>query len=149
MAEYILSTMFNIFEIKDDKNNVVAMSRVFLINEHDPVLMIDNIEINNTFKKKLGCYKNLNSLMENIFDYQCKFAKELYTKRPMQIYFAKDNFKLFDSDMLDYQKDMWYVFETIGTPVDKTTYCNATAESFSSLPRKMITAYNITQKIQD
>lgn len=146
MIEYLMSTMYNVFEIKDPKNNVVATSRVFWVNEHDPTLIVDNIEINNTFKKKLGSLINLETLMEKVFEYERKFAHNV-ANRNTRLAFASEHIKLFDSDLIKYPKESIYIFETIGTPVNKFAYCNAISESIIDLPRSRFCIYDITTPI--
>ena len=143
MAEYLMSTMFNVFEIKDSKNNVVASSRVFWVNEHDPTLIVDNIEINNTFKKRLASLVNLEELMERTFEYERKFAKYV-ANRDVRVLFSREHVKLFDSDFIKYPKRLHYVFETIGNCVSDTAYCNAIADSITGLKGTVVPLFDVT-----
>lgn len=146
MAEYLMSTMFNVFEIKDSKNNVVASSRVFWVNEHDPTLMVDNIEINNMFKKKLASFVNLEELMEKIFEYERKFAKHV-ANRDVRVLFSREHVKLFDSDFIKYPKRLYYIFETIGNCVSESAYCNAIVDSIKGLKGTDVTLFDITYPV--
>lgn len=145
MQEYLQNTAINVFEIKNARNEVVATSRVFLLNEHDPIMMVDNIEINNTFKKKLFSVIKRETLMENIFDYEREFIKQVAQKN-IRIYFSKENVKLLDSEAINYPKEMLYTFELIGKIAEPKTYCNYVTGGFEDIDRAITCVYNISKK---
>ena len=53
MAQYLLNKVFNIMEITNEHGDTIAQSRMYMVNRSIPALVVDNIEVNNTFKKKL------------------------------------------------------------------------------------------------
>lgn len=149
MAKYLLSTAFNIMEIKDKNGDIIAQSRFFMANEQAPVLLIDNIEVNNNFKKKLYCNLLKDKFIEGIFSYYREFAKQLSNDN-IPLYFCRDNNKLYNcDDIKGYQKHWLYINNLVGEVSSKDAYCNLITQSIFALPRKNISVYNVTNPMND
>ena len=144
ISEYIMNTTFNVFTVKNSLGETVATSRTFLINDFHPTLLIDNIEVNNTFKKQLNTYSEKVDFIENIFSYIRKFTQNLSTN-PINIYFTTENNKLFNYDLSVYPQEMLKVFNIIGDIVEDLTYCNAITESICSLSKNFIKVCDVNE----
>jgi len=144
MMEYLLSTTFNITEITDSKGNLIAQSRMFLANDFDPALIVDNIEVNNNFKKKLYDNDLKDQFIEGIFRYQRAFAKKLSDKN-LPIYFCQENNKLYNcGEVKGYAQEGLLIKNIIGALNCEKTYCNLISGFFEDLPMSRVLVYDVT-----
>ena len=149
MPNYLLHTAFNIIEIKNENNETVAQSRVYTVNPDNPVFVVDNIEVNNTFKKKLVTNKQKDEFMENIFSYIRKYAKSL-TDKDLPVYFAKENNKLYSTTDLTAYPLEWVLMKGIaGKLADYSIYCNAITNTFASLKDALVVFYDVTEEVKN
>lgn len=95
---YLLNTAFNVAELYDNNNNVVGMSRVFMAKvKNKPALIMDNIELNNTFKKNMTRDEQI-KLRNKFFDYMNKYAEKVGGKKTV-VYFNTDDINVPDDDL--------------------------------------------------
>lgn len=88
MPIYLLSTSWNIVELKDEKGDTVGMSRVFWADINgEPALMLDNIELNNKFNKGLN-ESEKKDVRDAIFKYMSEYARQVSGKNDTKIYFS-------------------------------------------------------------
>ena len=144
MPYYLLNTMFNVAEVKNEKGETIAQSRMFLIDKDYPILIIDNVEVNNNFKKKLVTYKQKQDFMEKIFSYERKFAQKL-ARRNISLFYSRENNKLLPREQLNYPKVQWYIRSTVGELSDENVYCNIITSSFRNLIKSFVIPYDITE----
>ena len=100
MAKYLLSDVFNIVNIENSQGEIIAQSRFYMINPRRPALLIDNVEVNNNFKKKLYCNRLKDTFLEKIFSYQRDFIKNLSKEEKIPLYFSFENNKLYNNDTI-------------------------------------------------
>ena len=144
MMEYLLSTTFNIAEVTDSKGNLIAQSRMFLVDDFRPILIVDNIEVNNNFKKKLYNDHLKDQFIEGIFRYQRAFAQKL-SDREIPIYFNQENNKLYNcGEVKGYTQEGLLVKNIIGTLNSEKTYCNLISGFFEDLPMSRVLVYDVT-----
>ncbi len=87
---YLANTAFNVIELTDENGNIVAMSRIFVaIVDNKPSIIVENIEINNSFLKN-KTPEELKLLRDKMFEYVENFSKELSNGKKMDIYFSKN-----------------------------------------------------------
>ena len=148
MPKYLLSRVFNIMEVKDKNGDIIAQSRFFLANPKSPILLVDNIEVNNNFKKKLYCNMLKDKFIEGIFGYYREFASKLGSW-DIPLYFSRDNNKLYNCDDLNYPRKWVYISNIIGELVSKDAYCNLITQSMLALPQKNVSVYEVTKPMTD
>ncbi len=149
MPEYILNKVFNIMEVKNEQGDTIAQSRMYMINKSIPALIVDNIEVNNTFKKKLATDKLKDEFIENIFSYIRKYAKTL-APWEIPVYFSTENNKIYTSrDLTGYPKLRVYIDSIVGELNSDTVYCNANSDCFSDLLYSTAIFYNISKPPKD
>ena len=146
MAKYLLSRVFNIMEIKNQYGETIAQSRFFMANPKSPILLIDNIEVNNNFKKKLYCSTLKDKFIEEIFQYYRTFASKL-SNAEIPLYFSRDNNKLYNSDDIGFPRSWIYINDIIGELALKDAYCNVITQSINALPKKNTNVYEVTNPI--
>ena len=120
---YLANTAFNVVELKDNKDNTVMMAR-FVMAEVDskPAIIIDTIELNNSFIKDLDL-KNLkykDMLRDKLFSYLKKYAKKL-SKKPLPIYLSGSYLKVNNTGLEKVQK----AIKLLGESSPNKFYLNA------------------------
>ncbi len=145
MPEYMLNKFFNVMEVTNERGDTIAQSRMYMINQSNPVLVVDNIEVNNTFKKKLATDKLKDEFIENIFSYIRKYAKNL-ADWEIPVYFSTENNKLYTSrDLIGYPKLRIYIDSLVGELQNEDVYCNANFSCFADLLFSMVYFYDVTK----
>ena len=87
---YLANTAFNVVEVKDENDNIVAMSRIFVgIVDEEPSLIIENIEVNNSFIKN-KTPEELKLLRDKMFSYILDLGTAISDNKDMNIYFSKN-----------------------------------------------------------
>lgn len=85
---YLLNSAFNVVELKDEKNNIVGMSRIYMGEiDNKAALIMDNIEINAAFKKNLS-EKELKQTRDAFFEYMKNYADKITEKNDTPVYFS-------------------------------------------------------------
>ena len=85
---YLLNSAFNVVEVKDDKDNIIAMSRIYTADiDDEPSLVMDNIEINGAFFKELNP-DDVKKLRDVFFSYIKHYANNINLKNLMNVYFS-------------------------------------------------------------
>ena len=119
-----------------------------MANPKSPILLVDNIEVNNNFKKKLYCNMLKDRFVEEIFEYYREFASKL-NSCDIPLYFSRDNNKLYNCDDLNYPRKWIYINDIIGELASKDAYCNLITQSMFVLPKKNISVYEVTNPMTD
>lgn len=97
---YLLNSAFNVVEMKDDKGNTVAMSRIFMANvDNKPSLIMENVEVNQEFVKYLDNEKQHEVLAEFV-SYMKEFSKSVNGNNDTEVYLSTSYSKL-NTDNLD------------------------------------------------
>ncbi len=87
---YLSNTAFNVVEVKDENNNIVAMSRIFVgIVDAQPSLIVENIEISNSFIKD-KTPEELKLLRDRIFSYIRNLGTVISNNEDIDIYFSRN-----------------------------------------------------------
>ncbi len=87
---YLSNTAFNVVQMTDENGNIVAMSRIFVGRVDDkPSIIIENIEINNSFLKN-KTPDELTILRDKMFAYVKNLSEDVSEEKEMNVYFSKN-----------------------------------------------------------
>ena len=115
---YLLNHAFQVIELYDEKGNVVGMSRVFMANVNGkPVLIMDNLELNNGFCKDI---KDIGQVRDGLFEYINKYAQQVTGDPDTQVYFNAAAVKVPVSDLSAVNSSLSF----IGKIAEPETYLN-------------------------
>jgi len=91
---YLSNSAFNVVELKDDRGNTVAMSRIYMANvDNKPSLIMENIEVNNEFLKHLNVNMQ-HEIVNKFVQYMKNFSKQVTQDDNTKIYFSTSYSKL-------------------------------------------------------
>lgn len=97
---YLANSAFNVVELKDDKGNTVAMSRIYMANvENSPALIMENIEVNNEFLKHLNVIEQ-HKIVNKFVQYMKNLSKKVTGNNSADVYFSTSFSKL-DTENLE------------------------------------------------
>ena len=104
MADYLLNKAINVFEVKNEKGNIVGMSVCFVgeVNGKQS-LIIENMEVNKNFARSLIQNHAEKEYTENVTDYIQNFADSIGGLH-MPVYMSSGNMRFDDDVLKDYQK---------------------------------------------
>lgn len=118
---FLLNTAFNVVELYDSDGKVVGMSRVFMGKiDNKPALIMDNIELNNTFIKGKDT-KQRKQIRDAFFNYMNQYAQQVTGKKDAQVYFCSHNLYLSCNDLERVEKTV----DFIGAISQETIYINS------------------------
>ena len=138
---YLANTMFNVVEMKDEKGNTIAMSRIYMANvDGKPALIMDNIEANADFLKNANKKEQLKT-REMFFLYMKNYAGKLTGSNKTKIYFSTSYTKLPYEDLTQKSKKI----DIIGDTTCGNFYCNASGDwtSKEELKEKKLEFYEV------
>lgn len=122
-ANYILNTVFGIFNIKNSKGNIVATTRIFMAEKDEkPAIVIDSIELSNELSRSLN--KNSEEIFANdIFNHIEKFADKISNEK-MPIYMSSACAKI----CLPEHEQKNIMLKPLGSIKKKFLYINSMAD---------------------
>lgn len=122
---YLGNSAFNVVEMKDEKGNTVAMSRIFMAKDDNkkPALIMENIETNQEFLKYLNKEKQ-HEVIDAFAQYMKNFAKDVTGKDNTKIYFSTSYTKLDTEELKTTSK----AIDFIGKISDDKVYLNTARE---------------------
>ncbi len=123
---YLLNTAFNVVELYDSNGNVVGMSRVFMGKiDNNPVLIMDNIELNKPYIKGMSRDDKID-IRNGFFEYMNQYAVQITGNDDAQVYFYSQDIRVPSSD-LEIEKA---VAKFVGNISQENVYVNSAACSW-------------------
>ncbi len=108
---YLLNSAFNVVEVKDEQDNIIAMSRIYMAEiDNEPSLVMDNIEINGAFFKELDP-NDLKKLRDVFFSYIKHYANNINLKNLMNVYFSTSYTHVPNTDLEKVKKNINFIGE--------------------------------------
>jgi len=118
---YLLNTSYNVVELYDANGNVVGMSRVFMGKiDGEPVLIMDNIELNSTYVKDMDDAQKT-KIRNGFFEYMNQYAERVTGKESTQVYFYSKDIHVPSDDLETVKK----VTDFVGALSQEKVYVNS------------------------
>ena len=129
---YLLNTSYNVVDLYDVDDNVVGMSRVFMgIVDDEPVLIMDNIELNNTYIKGMSDTQK-SEIRDGFFNYMNQYAQQVTGNDNAQVYFYSGDVHVPTNDL----EIKSAVTSFVGNISQETVYVNSAGCTWIN-PQKM------------